>query len=349
MARGRPRLPRGEAGHVPAVGGGPRRLRHRLPDRLAGLRRDRRHSQARHRGRAGRGGHGPALRAPLRRHRRGHPALGPRHRLLAHDRARARPLAALPLQPRPGPGRHRVRGQRHAPRPAGTAALLRRARHRGRDRGCVGPLPGPHPGDRGAGLGQVHPAGRRHQAAAGARRRPHPVLRGADRIRLRRHRHRHRADVLGRDPQALPELCRRLALVAAAPACGGRGGRGAGPRDRRGGGARSRLRHRRVLHRAHHRRRRHRAPPAGRVPGARARGTGRCAGRRHDPGGDAGAAAQPELEAAPRCASGSYSTPASRRRCWRARRRAGRRGSRRRWRGPATRSRPPPGAPTAGG
>ena len=49
---------------------------------------------------------------------------------------------------------------------------------------------GPHPGDRGAGLGQVHAAGRRHAAPSGKRRRTCARLRGADRVRVRRHRRR---------------------------------------------------------------------------------------------------------------------------------------------------------------
>ena len=349
MAGGRAWLPGGRAGRVPALGGGPRGLRHCLPDRLAGLRGDRRQAPARDRRVPRRGRHGPALREALRRDRRGNPARGPRHRLLACDPARARALAALPLQPRPGSGRDRVRGQHHAPRAAGEAALLRRARDRGRDRPGLGSLQGADAGDRRAGVRQVHPACRRHKAPAGAGRRAHPVLRGADRIRLRRHRRRRRADVVRRDPQTFSELRRRAAVEPQAAAHGGDRGRGARPRDGRGGGARRRLRHRGVLDDAHHRRRRDRAPDAGRVSGGGAGGTGRRADRRHDAGGDASAAAQPGRRAhgAPRMAC--LRRTASRRRCSRARRRPGPRRSAPRWRRPATTSRHPPGARAARG
>ena len=53
---------------------------------------------------------------------------------------------------------------------------LEGARHRAGDRRRLGPLPGPHPGDRGAGLRQVDPSSGGHAAVAGERRGAGAVL-----------------------------------------------------------------------------------------------------------------------------------------------------------------------------
>ena len=173
------------------------------------------------------------------------------------------------------------------------AAELRGTRHRGRDRRGLGSAARPDPGDRGAGLGQVNPARRRHAAAAGARRRAHPVLRGAYRIRVRSYRRERRADVVLRDPPSFPKFCRRPAFFPAPPSRRGDRRRGARPRNRRGRGPGRRLWHRSLFHGPHHRRRRHHPPPAGGVPGRRACRARRRADRRHEPRGHPGAGAEP--------------------------------------------------------
>ena len=98
--------------------------------------------------------------------------------------------ASAATSPRCRPGR--LRRQYLASCAARRAAELRGAGRRGGDRRRLGYVPRPHAGDRRAGLGQVHPARRRHAAPVGTRRRAHPVLRGAHRVRLRRHRRRKR-------------------------------------------------------------------------------------------------------------------------------------------------------------
>ena len=236
---------------------------------------------------------GSLVRAHLRCHGRRHPARRAGHRLFPRRRRGARRLPPLPLQSRSGAGRGRFRGQHHAPGAARRAAQLRGTRHRGRDRRGLGPAARPDPGDRRAGLGQVHLARRRHAAAAGARRRAHPVLRGAHRVRVRSYRRGRRADVVFRDPPSLPKFCRRPAFFPAPPPRRGHRRRGARPRDRRGRGPRRRLWHRGLFHRPHHRRCRHHPPPAGGVPGRRARRARRRADRRHEPRGHPGAGAEP--------------------------------------------------------
>ena len=244
VARGRPRLPGGEARRVPAVGLGPRRVRHRLPDRLpppssrstapCG-------APPPHRSTAWSwGGSASASTTPPARAS----ALGARHRLLALDPARARAVAALPLQPRARPGRGRVRRQRHAAGAARTPAHGLRARDRGRDRGAPGDLCKGLTLVTGCAGGPANPP----LLAAGTRR---LLERGAGRIQSYEAPIEYVFDGIATDTALMSSaeiprhfssfadglrssLRRRPAAVIV--------GRGARPRDRRGGGARGGLR-----------------------------------------------------------------------------------------------------------
>ena len=102
-----------------------------------------------------------------------------------------------------------------------------------------------------------------------------------------------RVDVVLGDPPSFPKFRGRSAFFPAPPPGRGDRRRGARPRDRRGRGSGRRLRHRGLFHRPHHRRCRHHPPPAGGVPGRRARRARRRADRRHEPRGHPGAGAEP--------------------------------------------------------
>ena len=217
LARGGACVSGRTARRLSAVGGQARRLRHLVSDRRARLHRGGRQARAGDRRCPRRRRARRLVRAPVRPHRRRHPARRAGHRLFPCRGRGPRRLPALPLQSRPGAGRRRLCRQHHSPGPARRAAEFRGTRHRGGDRRGLGSAARPDPGDRRAGLGQVHPARRRHAAAAGARRRAHPVLRGADRIRIRPYRRRRRADVVFGDPPPLPKLSpTACALLSAA-------------------------------------------------------------------------------------------------------------------------------------